>query len=88
MPRYRVVDQPFFDNVELHRVGSEVEWNGPPGACLVPAGTTRPSSTEIRVFPDALAGRAPPGGAVGTAGPGDAVAGTPLPPAVPDTDEA
>jgi hypothetical protein len=57
MPRYLVIDNPFFDNVQLHPVGSEVEWDGPPGKSLEPVGSARKSVTEAPVFPDAKAGR-------------------------------
>jgi hypothetical protein len=57
MPRYRVVDQPFYDNAQLHPVGSEVEWDGPKSKALEPVGSPRKSETEAPVFPDPKVGR-------------------------------
>lgn len=57
--RYVVVDNPFYDGVVLHPVGSVVEWGGPPGQSLeeVDAPVKRRSRTDAPVFPDPLAGR-------------------------------
>jgi hypothetical protein len=50
MTRYRVIDKPFYDNVQLHAVGSTVDWNGPPSKSLEPVGSARRSATEAPVW--------------------------------------
>jgi hypothetical protein len=57
--RYLVVDNPFYDGVRLHPVGSVVSWAGPAGQSLeeVDAPVKRRSKTDAPVFPDPLAGR-------------------------------
>ena len=55
---YIVVDNPFFDGVQLHEPGSRIVWAGPPGNSLHPVKAgRRKSTTEAPVFPNALAGR-------------------------------
>ncbi len=55
---YIVVDQPFYDGVVLHPIGSRVTWAGPQGQCLHPVDApARRSTTEAPVFPDPLSGR-------------------------------
>lgn len=56
---YVVVDNPFYDGVQLHPVGTRVTWAGKPGNSLVPAEerAKRRSTTEAPIFGDPLAGR-------------------------------
>lgn len=56
---YVVVDNPFYDGVQLHPVGSRVLWAGPPSLSLVPyeERNNRPSTTEAPIFGDPLGGR-------------------------------
>lgn len=68
---YVVVDNPFYDGVQLHPVGSRVIWAGPPSLSLVPVEerAKRRSTTEAPIFGDPLAGRGD-GAAVKAADPG------------------
>ncbi len=56
---YIVVDNPFYDGVQLHPVGERVLWAGPPSNSLVPYENrnSRPSTTEAPIFGDPLGGR-------------------------------
>ena len=56
---YVVVDNPFYDGVQLHPVGARVIWAGPPSNALVPVEerNNRRSTTEAPIFGDPLAGR-------------------------------
>jgi len=56
---YEVVDHPFYDGVQLHPVGTQINWAGPPSLALVKVGSAdmRKSVTEAPIFPDPLAGR-------------------------------
>lgn len=56
---YVVVDNPFYDGVQLHPVGARVIWAGKPGNSLVPVEerNKRVSTTEAPIFADPLAGR-------------------------------
>ena len=56
---YVVVDNPFYDGVQLHPVGSRIIWAGKPGNSLVPVekAARRRSTTEAPIFGDPLAGR-------------------------------
>jgi hypothetical protein len=67
---YVVVDNPFYDGVQLHPVGSRVFWAGPPGNSLVLAedAPRRRSTTSAPIFADPLSGRGD-GAAVKAAGP-------------------
>lgn len=53
---YEVVDNPFYDGVKLHPVGSIVNWAGPPSLSLIKAGE-RKSTTTSPIFADPLSGR-------------------------------
>jgi hypothetical protein len=57
--QYVVVDNPFYDGVQLHPVGSRVIWAGKPGGSLVPweERDSRISTTEAPIFGDPLGGR-------------------------------
>jgi len=56
---YVVVDNPFYDGVQLHPIGARLLWAGPPGNSLVPVEerSRRRSTTEAPIFGDPLAGR-------------------------------
>lgn len=56
---YIVVDNPFYDGVQLHPVGSRVVWAGKPGNSLVPweKRNSRASTTDAPIFGDPLGGR-------------------------------
>jgi hypothetical protein len=56
---YVVVDNPFYDGVQLHPVGARVIWAGPPSNSLVPweKRNDRVSTTEAPIFGDPLGGR-------------------------------
>ena len=56
---YVVVDNPFYDGVQLHPVGSRVIWAGPPSNSLVSVEerNSRRSTTEAPIFGDPLGGR-------------------------------
>jgi len=56
---YIVVDNPFYDGVQLHPVGARVIWAGKPGNSLVPweERNTRASTTDAPIFGDPLGGR-------------------------------
>lgn len=71
---YVVVDNPFYDGVQLHPVGARVIWSGPPGNSLVPVEerSHRRSTTDAPIFGDPLAGRGD-GAPVKAAKPGDQV---------------
>jgi hypothetical protein len=53
---YEVVDNPFYDGVQLHPVGAVIPWAGPPSASLVKSGE-RKSTTASPIFADPLSGR-------------------------------
>ena len=55
---YVVVDNPFYDGVQLHPVGKHVIWAGPPSNSLVPVeeSAKRRSTTEAPIFGDPLGG--------------------------------
>jgi len=57
--QYVVVDNPFYDGVQLHPVGSRVVWAGKPGNSLVPweERNSRTSTTDAPIFGNPLAGR-------------------------------
>lgn len=57
--KYIVVDNPFYDGVQLHPVGTTVLWAGPPSNSLVPweERNNRTSTTEAPIFGNPLAGR-------------------------------
>ena len=57
--KYVVVDNPFYDGVQLHPVGTTVIWAGKPSKSLVPweERNSRTSTTEAPIFGDPLAGR-------------------------------
>ncbi len=56
--QYVVVNNPFFDGVQLHEPGARILWAGPPGASLHPADAPRRKSThEAPLFLDPLKGR-------------------------------
>ncbi|MBU8874754.1 hypothetical protein KQ910_13345 [Reyranella sp. MMS21-HV4-11] len=70
---YVVVDNPFYDGVQLHPIGARILWSGPPGLSLVPVGAPRRrSGAEAPIFGDPLAGRGD-GTPVKAARPGDQV---------------
>lgn len=70
---YVVVDNPFYDGVQLHPIGARILWSGPPGLSLVPVGAPRRrSGAEAPIFGDPLAGRGD-GAPVKAARPGDQV---------------
>ena len=70
---YVVVDNPFYDGVQLHPIGARILWSGPPGLSLVPIGAPRRrSGAEAPIFGDPLAGRGD-GTPVKAARPGDQV---------------
>lgn len=70
---YVVVDNPFYDGVQLHPIGARILWSGPPGLSLVPIGAQRRrSGAEAPIFGDPLAGRGD-GTPVKAARPGDQV---------------
>jgi len=70
---YIVVDNPFYDGVQLHPIGARILWSGPPGLSLVPHDAPRRRSTgEAPIFGDPLAGRGD-GAPVKAARPGDQV---------------
>lgn len=56
---YVVVDNPFYDGVQLHPIGACILWSGPPGNSLVLADNAqrRPSRTTAPIFADPLRGR-------------------------------
>jgi len=56
---YVVVDNPFYDGVQLHPVGTRIDWAGPPSLSLVAVAerARRRSTTEAPIFGDPLAGR-------------------------------
>jgi len=56
---YVVVDNPFYDGVQLHPVGSRVVWAGKAGNSLVPweERNSRVSTTDAPIFGDPLGGR-------------------------------
>ncbi len=55
---YEVVDNPFYDGVRLHPVGTRINWAGPPSLSLIKVGgEMRKSTTTAPLFPDPLAGR-------------------------------
>ncbi len=55
---YIVVDNPFYDGVQLHPVGARILWSGPRGLSLVPVDAPRRRSVgEAPIFGDPLAGR-------------------------------
>jgi hypothetical protein len=56
---YVVVDNPFYDGVQLHPVGARVIWAGPPGNSLlsVKDAPRRRSTTGAPIFADPLGGR-------------------------------
>lgn len=52
---YVVVNNPFFDGVQLHEPGARILWAGPPGASLHPAdGPRRKSAHEAPLFASPL----------------------------------
>lgn len=70
---YVVVDNPFYDGVQLHPIGARILWSGPPGLSLVPVDAPRRRSAgEAPIFGDPLAGRGD-GAPVKAARPGDQV---------------
>jgi hypothetical protein len=70
---YVVVDNPFYDGVQLHPIGARILWSGPQGLSLVPVGAPRRrSGAEAPIFGDPLAGRGD-GTPVKAARPGDQV---------------
>ncbi len=70
---YVVVDNPFYDGVQLHPIGARILWSGPPGLSLIPVGAPRRrSGAEAPIFGDPLAGRGD-GTPVKAARPGDQV---------------
>ena len=70
---YIVVDNPFYDGVQLHPIGARILWSGPPGLSLVPVDAPRRRSAgEAPIFGDPLAGRGD-GAPVKAARPGDQV---------------
>ena len=70
---YIVVDNPFYDGVQLHPVGARILWSGPRGLSLVPVDAPRRRSAgEAPIFGDPLAGRGD-GAPVKAAKPGDLV---------------
>ena len=70
---YVVVDNPFYDGVQLHPIGARILWSGPPGLSLVSVGAPRRrSGAEAPIFGDPLAGRGD-GTPVKAARPGDQV---------------
>lgn len=70
---YVVVDNPFYDGVQLHPIGARILWSGPPGLSLVPVDTPRRrGGAEAPIFGDPLAGRGD-GAPVKAARPGDQV---------------
>ena len=55
---YVVVDNPFYDGVQLHPIGARILWSGPPGLSLVPVDAPRRRSAgDTPIFGDPLAGR-------------------------------
>ena len=69
---YVVVDNPFFDGVQLHEPGTRISWAGPNSAALHPVSEPRrKSTTDAPLFPDPLAGRGD-GATVPAAKPGQA----------------
>ncbi len=56
---YIVVDNPFYDGVQLHPIGSRVIWAGPPSNSLVSAkdAPRRRSTTNAPIFANPLSGR-------------------------------
>lgn len=70
---YVVVDNPFYDGVQLHPIGARILWSGPPGLSLVPVDAPRHRSrAEAPIFGDPLGGRGD-GAPVKAAKPGDQV---------------
>jgi hypothetical protein len=70
---YIVVDNPFYDGVQLHPVGARILWSGPRGLSLVSVDAPRRRSAgEAPIFGDPLAGRGD-GAPVKAAKPGDQV---------------
>lgn len=70
---YVVVDNPFYDGVQLHPIGARILWSGPPGFSLAPVDAPRRRSAgEAPIFGDPLAGRGD-GAPVKAAKPGDQV---------------
>ncbi len=70
---YVVVDNPFYDGVQLHPIGARVLWSGPPGLSLAPVDAPRRrAAAEAPIFGDPLGGRGD-GAPVKAAKPGDAV---------------
>ena len=70
---YVVVDNPFYDGVQLHPIGARILWSGPPGLSLVPVDAPRRrGGAEAPIFGDPLAGRGD-GAPVKAALPGDQV---------------
>jgi hypothetical protein len=70
---YVVVDNPFYDGVQLHPIGARILWSGPPGLSLVTVDAPhRRSGAEAPIFGDPLGGRGD-GALVKAAKPGDQV---------------
>lgn len=70
---YVVVDNPFYDGVQLHPIGARILWSGSPGLSLVPVDAPRlRSGAEAPIFGDPLGGRGD-GAPVKAAKPGDQV---------------
>lgn len=70
---YVVVDNPFYDGVQLHPIGARILWSGTPGLSLVPVDAPRRRSAgDAPIFGDPLAGRGD-GAPVKAAKPGDQV---------------
>ena len=70
---YVVVDNPFYDGVQLHPIGARILWSGPPGLSLARVDAPRRRcASEAPIFGDPLAGRGD-GAPVKAARPGDQV---------------